>query len=110
MGAVDRDDLWRAYGDNLRLVLDAVEDLLADVEGRVVLTSDHGNMLGERTFPLPLRVYGHPKGIRNRELVEVPWATIDRGERRTIRAGETASIAESDSEELEDRLEDLGYV
>jgi hypothetical protein len=110
MGRVDRDDLWRAYGDNLRLVLDAVDDLLADIEGRVVLTSDHGNMLGERTFPLPLRVYGHPKGIRNRELVEVPWATVDIGERRTIRSGETASVSESDSEALEERLEDLGYV
>jgi hypothetical protein len=110
MGAVDRDDLWRAYGDNLRLALSAVDDLLAAVEGRVVLTSDHGNMLGERTFPIPLRVYGHPKGVRNRELVEVPWATLDVGERRTVRAGETASVSEGDAEELEERLADLGYV
>jgi hypothetical protein len=67
-------------------------------------------MLGERTFPIPLRVYGHPKGVRNRELVEVPWATLDVGERRTVRAGETASVSEGDAEELEERLADLGYV
>jgi hypothetical protein len=110
MGQVSREEVWEAYASNLRLVLESVDGLLEEIRGRVVLTSDHGNMLGERTFPLPLRVYGHPEGIRNRELVDVPWATIDLGERRTIRSGETASISESDSEELEDRLEDLGYV
>jgi hypothetical protein len=110
MGRVSRDDLWRAYGDNLTLALDAVDDLLDDIEGRVAITSDHGNMMGERTFPLPLRVYGHPKGIRNRELVEVPWAVRDVGERRTIRSGETRSVTDSDADDLEDRLADLGYV
>lgn len=110
MGRVSKEDLWRAYGDNLTLALDAVGDLLDEIEGRVAITSDHGNMLGERTFPLPLRVYGHPKGIRNRELVEVPWAVTDLGERRTIRAGETRSATDSDADGLEDRLADLGYV
>lgn len=110
MGRVSKEDLWRAYGDNLSLALDAVDELLDAVEGRVVLTSDHGNMLGERTFPLPLRVYGHPKGIRNRELVEVPWAVTDLGERRTVRTGETRSTSDSDADDLEDRLADLGYV
>ena len=110
MGKVSKDDLWDAYGDNLTLALDAVDDLLADIDGRVAITSDHGNMLGERTFPLPLRVYGHPKGIRNEELVEVPWAVTDVGPRRTIRTGETRSVTDSDEDDLEDRLADLGYV
>lgn len=110
MGRVSKDELWDAYGDNLTLALDAVDDLLEDIDGRVAITSDHGNMLGERTFPLPLRVYGHPKGIRNKELVEVPWAVKDVGPRRTIRAGETRSVTDSDADDLEDRLADLGYV
>lgn len=110
MGRVTKEEVWSAYGDNLTLALDAVDRLLEGIEGRVVLTSDHGNMLGERTYPIPLRVYGHPKGIRNRELVEVPWAVADVGERRTIRAGETRSMSDSDADHLEDRLADLGYV
>ncbi|WP_129115809.1 hypothetical protein [Halegenticoccus tardaugens] len=110
MGAVDRDDLWLAYGDNLTLALDAVSDLLSEIDGRVVVTSDHGNMLGERTFPLPIHVYGHPKGVRSRELVEVPWAVVDAGPRRTVRAGDVRSGSESERSDLEERLADLGYV
>lgn len=109
-GLVGREELWQAYGDNLSLVLDAVGDLLEAVSGRVAVTSDHGNMLGERTFPFPVRVYGHPAGVRNRELVEVPWAVVQRGERREVVDDGVGSATGSVDEDIEERLEDLGYV
>jgi hypothetical protein len=109
-GLATREAVWEAYGDNLDVAMDALDPLLEAADGRVVITSDHGNMLGERTFPVPLRVYGHPQGIRNRELVEVPWAVIDRGERREVTDGAVGSATESEREAIEDRLEDLGYV
>jgi hypothetical protein len=108
-GVVSREAVWNAYGSNLDLALDAVDELLGDIEGRVVVTSDHGNMLGERTFPFPLRVYGHPIGIRNSELVEVPWAVVQRGNRRKIKLDSTYSASSDDEETIEDRLEALGY-
>lgn len=106
---VNREDVWNAYGENLDVALDAVDSLLHAIDGKVVVTSDHGNMLGERTFPLPLRVYGHPIGVRNSELVEVPWAVIQQGDRRTLHEEETASTGSDDEETVENRLEALGY-
>ena len=110
MGLASREDVWEAYGENLDVALDAVADLLEEVDGRTVVTSDHGNMLGERTFPVPMRVYGHPKGVRNRELVEVPWAVVEGEERREITDDGTAAAEEHDQDVVQDRLEDLGYV
>lgn len=45
------------HAENLDLVLDSVADPVDVVNGRTVVTSGHGNMLGEQTFPVPLRVY-----------------------------------------------------
>lgn len=109
LGAVDHDDLWRAYGDNLSLALDEVDRLLDAISGKVVLTSDHGNMLGERCFPVPFRVYGHPKGVRCPQLVDVPWAVLQRGDRRHVTREAARSTTDSEREEIEDRLADLGY-
>jgi len=110
MGLVSKEAVWDAYGDNLTRTLDSVSELLDEIEGRTVLTSDHGNMLGERTFPLPLQVYGHPSGIRNSELVDVPWAVVETGQRRTVSDDGTVTQSEHDQEMVQDRLEDLGYV
>ncbi|MCO8266123.1 hypothetical protein ACOZ4B_19085 [Haloferax prahovense] len=110
MGAVSRDELWEAYGDNLSLVMDSVEELRSAVSGRLVVTSDHGNLLGERVFPAQIRGYGHPKGIRTPELVEVPWAVADGDDRRRVHAGDAESASASEREEMKDRLRDLGYA
>lgn len=109
MGLASREAVWDAYGENLDVALDAVERLLDGIDGRTVVTSDHGNMVGERTFPVPMRVFGHPSGVRNRELVEVPWAVVD-GERRRV-TDDGTSVAEShDGDVVSERLADLGYV
>lgn len=110
LGTVSREDVWRAYAENLDLALDAVEDLLAAVDGRTVVTSDHGNMLGERTWPVPMRVYGHPTGVRNPELVDVPWAVVESGSRPRVTSDRVRSTSESESGVVADRLQDLGYV
>jgi len=58
------------YENNLRYVLKYVRDLLPLLEGKVIITSDHGNCFKE---------YGlaqHPWGIRVPELVNVPWFEV----------------------------------
>lgn len=110
MGMIGKEDLWKAYADNLDVVMESVERLLEGVDGRSVITSDHGNMLGERTWPIPMRVYGHPTGVRNAELVDVPWAVVESGSRRSIEAGTVASTSDSEDDVARDRLRDLGYV
>ncbi|KTG26911.1 hypothetical protein [Haloferax profundi] len=103
--------VWAAYRDNLRLALPAVEDLMETLPGRTVVTSDHGNMIGERAAPIPIREWGHPPGIHTEELVTVPWLVYDNGERKEIVTGE--SVAKDDavsSDVVTERLENLGYV
>ncbi len=69
---ITRDSLWEYYTANLRYVLDHVEDLLAAVSGKAIVTSDHGNYVGERAFPVPIREYGHPRGLYDEPVIRVP--------------------------------------
>jgi hypothetical protein len=108
MGLVEREELWTAYGDNLRAVLSPALDLAADLGGRTVLTSDHGNLLGERGWPVPVRLYSHLPGVRLPGLVRVPWAVID-GERRRVTDNGVRSTADADASEIKQRLRALGY-
>ena len=110
VGAVDRDDVLQAYEENLNLVLGAVVDLLDSINGRTVITSDHGNLVGERLPPFFRRSYGHPTGLYAPGLVEVPWFVVESDTRREIVAGETF---ESDdvtvTESTKEKLKSLGY-
>jgi hypothetical protein len=105
-------DLWTGYNENLDLVFSYVEQLLKQIDGKVVLSADHGNMVGERQGPIPTkRRFGHPWGVYSEELVKVPWFVMD-GERRTITSEPPTIEQDTDlhSEELiEHRLRTLGY-
>lgn len=59
--AISREELWSMYVENLEYVLEHVEELLDAVPGKTVITSDHGNYVGERTSLIPIREYGHPE-------------------------------------------------
>lgn len=96
-----KDDVWDAYARNLERVLEAVEPLLSG-PGKTVITSDHGNMLGERMSSFPMKLYGHPPGIHHPVLREVPWATIE-GDREE--AGDRQVEAD-----VEEQLRSLGYA
>jgi hypothetical protein len=107
-GVVGFDEVWRGYGENLEYVMEDVFDLLEILPGKTVVTSDHGNMLGERTVT-GRKVYGHPGGLRTHTLVEVPWAVVDGDERKEIRDDGVQSTGSMNSEIIEDRLAALGY-
>lgn len=72
-GYIKKQDAWDAYQQSLEYVLEHVADLLESLDGKTIITSDHGNMFGERLSPIPQRIYAHPKGIFMNELVKVPW-------------------------------------
>ncbi|WP_254921995.1 hypothetical protein [Halorubrum sp. Eb13] len=106
------DELWTGYNENLDLVFEYVKELLNEIYGKVVISADHGNMVGERQGPLPTkRMFGHPWGVYSEELVKVPWFVIN-GKRRTIRSEPPTGDHSTDthSEDLvEQRLRTLGY-
>ncbi|MDY6768806.1 MAG: hypothetical protein SVW02_01730, partial [Candidatus Nanohaloarchaea archaeon] len=65
------DDIEQAYRDNLQVVLDAVEEVLPELEGEKVITADHGELFGK---------YGlvrHPKEVFLEELCTVPWLEVE---------------------------------
>jgi hypothetical protein len=102
----------KAYRENLELVLNEVERLFDAIDGKIVLTADHGEMLGERRGLFPTKKYGHPPGIHTRELIEVPWFVHTTGTRRDIVAGEPTKANKKDvaDETVKQRLQQLGYV
>lgn len=103
-------DIWELYEANLERALPHVEELCSDLSGRTVITSDHGNMIGESSFPIPIEEWGHPPGVYTEELVTVPWIEIDNGSRRRIIAGHGDRDTEEDRSVARERMEDLGYV
>lgn len=115
-GEVEESAVWEAYRENLRLVLDDIVASLDEFRGKSVITADHGNLVGESVTPLNLELYGHPTGIHAEDLVTVPWLTVENGERKVIQSDTTAaedvdqSLTEEDTEQIKDRLEDLGYA
>lgn len=106
---IDKEELWNAYADNLCRALPHVEELVHHLRGKTVVTSDHGNMFGERSSPIPNREWGHPEGIWTDELVKVPWLEVPYNERREIIHGSSNASGEDADDQVRRRLESLGY-
>lgn len=116
LGHIDTstDRLRELYEENLRLVLEEVADLIDHLPGRTVVSADHGMLLGEREWPLPIRSFGHPERVYVDEMITVPWHVIDNGPRKEIVAEPPVSSYESKrDDELDEKalelLEQLGY-
>lgn len=106
-GEVSVETLRQAYRDNLELVLGEVKRLVARLDCRVVVTADHGDMLGEGGRFMHL-------DVDHRFLREVPWFTVDQS---LCGRYEPESLIDLDpyrSTSVDDsakaRLRDLGYV
>jgi hypothetical protein len=102
----------RAYRENLEIVLPHVENLMSNLTGLTVVTSDHGELLGDRDFPIPIRTYGHPPQNYHPSLIEVPWLEYQNGERRDITATSpnNTDIDDNGFAKIKSKLEDLGYM
>jgi hypothetical protein len=108
---IDADAVIEAYQKNLETTLPYIESVIEKCRGKIVVTSDHGNLLGERIRPIPIREWGHPSGIYVNELVTVPWLVPGYESRREI-VSEQPSVrsSPSDSNTAKERLKQLGYV
>jgi len=108
-GTVSEALVWDAYRENLETVLPHAKNLIKKIRGKSVLTSDHGNELGRRSFPIPIRLYGHPGRRRTKNLVKVPWVVFDKTHRKEIRSGDGINRQSVDERRVEERLTHLGY-
>ena len=67
--------LREAYADNLRFVLRYVAKIVEDLPGVTIVTSDHGERLGEG------KRYSHPPGLFDPLLIEIPWFKVKTSEK-----------------------------
>lgn len=102
--------LREAYNENFDRVITEVEKLLPDFRGKSIVTADHGEMLGDRHDYLPVRDYGHHRGIYNDPTVKIPWFVVDGEKQKTISTDPPANT-ESEIEEtkIDEHLRHLGY-
>lgn len=104
-GEVTHHEVWEAYQGNLEVVLGDVELLLESIDAEtVVITSDHGNAMGEYGF------YDHPGYHPLSVLREVPWCTTTASRTRDYEPEEHYEETEVTETTVKDRLESLGYV
>jgi hypothetical protein len=108
-GSVAVDLVWEAYKENLAVTLPHIERLIEIFQEYTVITSDHGNALGERAWPVPIKLYGHPADIRIPALTEVPWLVTNTENRKHVVAGNASSADTDQQEAVSQRLADLGY-
>lgn len=103
-GVVDSTLVWEAYEENLELALSDVDELVDEITGKTVITSDHGNAIGEKG------VYGHPARRHIPALTEVPWLECPYDSRKTISEEPVVESEDVDEDVIESRLRDLGYL
>ncbi|HOK95673.1 MAG TPA: hypothetical protein PK052_11000 [Anaerohalosphaeraceae bacterium] len=105
--------LKEAYKNNLKAVLEQVRILAQSLPGTLVITSDHGELLGEEGQ------FAHPRGSQHPILRNVPWLVI---KTNTVRCpseagppdqpkGSAAPQTETvkNEDEIIQRLRALGY-
>lgn len=105
---VTLDRIRAAYEETLETVVPYVSELVTHLDGKTVVTADHGELLGERYWPIPVRGFGHHHGIYREELVKVPWLEVPFEDRKTVRA-ESPERDEFEASQVDARLRDLGY-
>lgn len=120
-GEILASTMREVYQENLNHTLTCLKPLLANITGKVVLSSDHGELLGEG-IPIMDRFlhrrwsmdelekfdFGH-YGLLNVPLLrEVPWLEIDAGARRNIVEDEPKP-PDITTESIDEQLEALGY-
>ncbi|PGF17099.1 hypothetical protein CP556_13885 [Natrinema sp. CBA1119] len=106
---IDVADLRRAYVENLEIVLPFVDQLIRELDGKSVVSADHGELLGERLLPFTSRKYGHFEYLAAEQLRRVPWHVVGSDDRRRIVADTPIESARMDEEEVTEKLRVLGY-
>lgn len=100
-----------AYRETLDIALEEVERLLEHLDGKSVITADHGEMFGETPYPVLGKLYAHYFHPRTVELCKVPWFHVENeGDRRPISSDPPDSVGRIHSDELRKQLRDLGYT
>ncbi|MDG5776139.1 hypothetical protein VB773_02060 [Haloarculaceae archaeon H-GB2-1] len=106
-GDTDYQTVWESYLDNLRMGLDSVERLLANIDAdRVVLSADHGESFGEYGGV----IYGHPRAVPHPHVKRVPWAVTTAEDIGTADPDIDISGRATMQRDAKEHLQGLGYL
>lgn len=104
------DDVRAAYRETLAITTNYILNLVGNLDGKTAISSDHGELLGDRLHPGGVQRWEHPRGVRAPELCLVPWIECPYDERKEIRSEPAENSIEIDQEVVDERLRSLGYV
>ena len=100
-------ELRKAYRSNLRRVLCSVRELVSQLNRPIVVTSDHGEMLGENGR----YIHGGPQ---HKHLCKLPWFEVDESmigiKTREKNNPENIQNIKVTDQEVEKQLKNLGYL
>lgn len=110
-GDIAAETARQAYRETLEIALTEVETLLQEIDGKVVVSSDHGEMFGESPYPFLGRLYEHYQNPKTTQLCKVPWFVADTTTDRRNIADESGSETQTrvDDTAIQEQLEALGY-
>jgi len=106
-GFISDSELREAYSENVEIAIDHANRLIEELNGKTVVTADHGEMLGERVFGI--KYYGHAVGLYTPGLRHVPWLEVNSGSRREVTVDDPLQADRLTDDEVTERLRDLGY-
>jgi hypothetical protein len=108
---VSVEKLRRAYDENVDLAVRAAKQIINSdsIKGKTVVSADHGELLWEKSSPIPIIEVLHPNKTYIENLVKVPWLVIG-GDRRKIISENKNNIEKTDQDSIAtEQLEALGY-
>lgn len=107
---ITREEILASYRETLWLVIAECQPLINTLPGKTVITSDHGELLGDRIYPFGGQRWEHPADIRSTELCVVPWVEFDTNDRKLVTSEPPKERESVDQSTVDDRLRSLGYL
>ena len=98
-----------AYKETLDITLQEIAKLLPELNGKSVITADHGEMLFERVTPITRPEPHHPYNVYTKQLCFVPWHEVPYDSRREVKAETPLKEVDIEQDKIDKRLQSLGY-
>jgi len=104
-GVISKQELKKSYVETIGVIEPRVRNLLDVLDGKSIVSSDHGENLGERHYGFTQVGHGNP----TTECYRVPWLEIECTERREVTETQPRGFDPADKKAIEESLSDLGY-
>jgi hypothetical protein len=98
---ITKEELRRVYIENLEIVLQYVNDLIERINGKTIITADHGELLQYRL--------GHGPNMDVEGLKKVPWQELDYDCRRNVSEDYPSQTYSHSQSDVNEQLTALGY-